>query len=166
MCSPSQVEAGSRPSGAKKQVREQISRRTKKVIDYTMHVQPGDVVQVMKGRDAGLVTQVIDTYPAWNQVLCLNANFKVKHVRATRPDDEGQRVRVEHPFHAANVMHYSEDKEVASFLGMRYEEIDGEIKKVRYLKATGEEVPDRKAPVWTPLDERDDDDFDEDDEEE
>jgi len=134
-----------------RQVRERVDQRTGKKVDFPMHVKPGDVVQVMKGKDAGLVTQVLKTYPTWKRVLCENANMCIKHVKPLKPDDEGERVRVEAPLDVSNVMHYSEEDDTVSLVGMRYQQSeDGDIERVRYYKATGKVIPDREAPEWKP----------------
>jgi len=134
-----------------RQVRERVDERTGKTVPFPMHVKPGDVVQVMKGKDAGRITTVLKTYPTWKRVLCLDVNMCYKHVRPLRPDESGERVRVEAPFDASNVMHYSEEDETVSLVGMRYQESEsGEIQRVRYYKATGKVIPDREAPKWKP----------------
>lgn len=120
-----------------------------------MHVKPGDTVQVMKGKDVGKVTKVIRVFPKWNKVLCLGVNFCIKHVRPMREDEIGQRVQVEAPMSATMVMHYSEKEGTVGNLGIRYETIKGKngpkIVKVRFNKATGEEIPKQAAPKWIPV---------------
>lgn len=109
---------------------------------------------VMKGKDAGKVTTVLKTYNKWRKVLCLGVNYCIKHVRPSREDEVGQRVQVEAPMMADTVMHYSEKENVAGNLGIRFEKRDDKYVKVRYNKATGEEIPERKPPQWVPVLER------------
>jgi len=125
-----------------------------KIIDWKMHVQPGDVVQVVHGGEAGKVTKVLRTYPAWSQVLCANVNMVAKNIRAERDDEKGYQVQVESAFHSSCVLHYDEDMGVAGLLGVRFEDGPNGPRKIRYNKATGNEIPDQKAPEWIALDER------------
>merc|ERR550514_2276829 len=113
-----------------------------------MHVKKGDIVKVVQGKDKGKVTEVIKVWPKWNKILCLGANYCIKHVRPTREDEVGQRVQVEAPMHSSCVMHYSAKYDACGFLGIRYEKQkvdwsdEEQYVKVRYNKATGEAIPD------------------------
>lgn len=135
-----------------RQVAVRVNERTNKPIHYQMHVKPGDTVMVMKGKDAGKVTTVLRTYTKWNKILCLGVNYCIKHVRPEREDQVGQRVQVEAPMPAANVMHYSEKEGVPGLLGIKFEKNeDGYYEKVRFNKATGEVIPKKEAPKWVPV---------------
>mmetsp|Transcript_74905 Transcript_74905/g.162006 ORF Transcript_74905/g.162006 Transcript_74905/m.162006 type:complete len:270 (+) Transcript_74905:58-867(+) len=139
-----------------RQVSVRVNFKTNKPIKYRMHVKEGDTVQVVKGKDAGTVTKVIKVYPKFNKILCLGVNFCIHHVRPQREDEVGQRVQVEAPMSATNVMHYSEKESVAGHLGIRYETIKAKsgqdkLVKVRYNKATGETIPKRRAAKWIPV---------------
>lgn len=137
-----------------RQVAVRVNKKTNKPIRYLMHVKAGDTVQVVKGKDAGKVTTVLKCYPKWNKVLCLGVNFCIKHVRPQREDEVGQRVQVEAPMMADTVMHYSEKEGVVGNLGIRYEKKGDTFFKVRYNKATGEEIPRKQPPKWVPVLER------------
>jgi len=128
--------------------------RKAKVVDWRMHVQPGDVVQVVHGGQAGKVTKVLRTYPSWNQVLCANVNMVPKNIRAERDDEKGYQVQVEKAIHASCVLHYDEDVGVAGLLGVRYEDGPDGPRKVRYNKATGNEIPDQEPPEWIAYEKR------------
>jgi len=146
-------------TGKMRQIKVRVNPKTNKPIRYPMHVRPGDIIQVQKGKDAGKVAEVWKIYSKWNKVTCIGVNYCIKHVRPMRQDEVGQRVQVEAPMHASNVMHYSEKEGVAGLLGIKYEMTeDGTVKKIRYNKATNEEIPDRRRPKWTPVLERDDED--------
>lgn len=154
--------AGKKPFFRGRQVAVRVNFKTNKPIRYRMHVKPGDTVQIVKGKDAGKVTKVMRVFPKWNMVLCLGINFCIKHVRPMREDEVGQRVQVEAPFSATNVMHYSEKEGVAGNLGIRYETRTTKsgkekLTKIRYNKATGEEIPKQRAPKWIPVLDRVDD---------
>ena len=126
---------------------------------------PGDMVQVMKGKDAGKVTEVLRVYPKWNKILCLGVNYCIKHVRPQREDEVGQRVQVEAPMHASCVMHYDPEEKLAGHLGIRFVKKTRQgrdiVKKVRYNKSTGNAIPLRKPKTWVPVLDREAEDEDE-----
>lgn len=145
-----------------RQLRVRVNKKSNKPIRYRMHVRAGDTVMVMKGKDAGKVAQVWKVWTKWNKCTCIGVNYCIKHVRPMRQDEVGQRVQVEAPMHVSNVMHYSVKEGVAGLLGIKYEMRDGKVRKVRYNKATNEEIPYRKIPKWVPVLEREEDDEEED----
>mmetsp|Transcript_14953 Transcript_14953/g.28075 ORF Transcript_14953/g.28075 Transcript_14953/m.28075 type:complete len:179 (-) Transcript_14953:142-678(-) len=144
-----------RPIFKGRQLAVRVNPATNKPVRYKMHVMPGDIVQVMKGKDKGKVTEVLRIFPKWNKILCLGVNYCIKHVRPQREDEVGQRVQVEAPFHSSWVMHYDEEDEVAGLLGVRFEkrEVKGQeiVKKVRYNKSSGNAIPVRTASKWVPV---------------
>eukprot|EP00930_Biecheleria_cincta_P023409 TRINITY_DN1691_c1_g1_i1.p1 TRINITY_DN1691_c1_g1~~TRINITY_DN1691_c1_g1_i1.p1 ORF type:complete len:276 (-),score=32.63 TRINITY_DN1691_c1_g1_i1:165-992(-) len=151
------VRAGrKRPIFRGRQLAVRVNPNTNKPIRYRMHVKAGDTVQVMKGKDAGKVTEVLKTYPKWNKILCLGVNYNIKHVRPQKAEDVGQRVQVEAPMHSTCVMHYDEEAGVAGLLGIRFEKKvmkDGTeiMKKIRYNKATGTKIVGKKPQKWVPV---------------
>ncbi|CAE7256182.1 rplX [Symbiodinium pilosum] len=145
-----------RPIFNGRQIAVRVNPKTNKPVRYKMHVMPGDTVQVMKGKDKGKVTEVLRIFPKWNKILCLGVNYCIKHVRPMREDEVGQRVQVEAPMHSSWVMHYDEEEEVAGLLGVRFKKKalkDGSevVKKVRYNKSTGNEIPVRAPSRWVPV---------------
>lgn len=148
--------AGRRAIYRGKQVAVRVNPNTNKPIRYRMHVKSGDTVQVMKGKDAGKVTEVIRVYPKWNKILCLGVNYNIKHVRPQNEEDVGQRVQVEAPMHSTCVMHYDEDAGVAGLLGIRFElkTLSNGLtiaKKIRYNKATGATIVPKRPQQWVPV---------------
>ncbi|CAK9048452.1 unnamed protein product [Durusdinium trenchii] len=146
-----------------RQIAVRVNRKTNKSIKFRMHVMPGDIVQIMKGKDKGKVTEVLRIYPKWNRILCLGVNYCIKHVRPQREDEVGQRVQVEAPMHSSCVMHYDPEEQIAGPLGIRFEKrvkkSGGKeyVKKVRFNKATGNDIPKRDAKKWVPVLDRDED---------
>jgi len=133
-----------------------VNPATNKPIRYRMHVKPGDTVQIMKGKDAGKVTEVLKIYPKWNKILCLGVNYNIKHVRPQKEEDVGSRVQVEAPMHSTCVMHYDEDAGVAGLLGIRFElkTLSNGIeiaKKIRYNKASGAQIVAKLPQKWVPV---------------
>lgn len=134
-------------------------RKNNTKIPFKMHVEEGDIVQVVYGKDRGLVTQVCRAYPLWNRVICFGANLFTKFVRPMRQDEVGMKCKVEAPFHATNVMHYDLAEKKAGYLGIKFDMITAEdgtqiVRKVRYNKATGNIIVPRIPPEWSPVSER------------
>ena len=114
-----------------------------KPVRIQMHVQTGDLVQVIAGGDKGTVGRVARVFTKTGQVLVEGANIRTKHVKPAGEEEGGQIVRKEFPMHHSNVAAYSETANVASRIGIR---VEGD-KKVRFLKKTGEPVVKRAAPA-------------------
>jgi hypothetical protein len=73
----------------------------------------------------------------------------VRNVKPRTKEEQGQQKKMESLIHHSNVMHYSTEKEVRSRVGVRVE-ADGT--KVRYLKKTGEVLPERSFKLAAPAD--------------
>lgn len=103
-----------------------------------MHVCSGDLVQVISGKDKGLVGKITRVNTKTGQVVVEGANIRTKHVKPQQGAEEegGQIVKAEAPVHHSNVQHYSESAKTASRVGHKME---GD-KKVRYLLKTGEVI--------------------------
>eukprot|EP01025_Chloroclados_australasicus_P055337 TRINITY_DN6681_c0_g1_i1.p2 TRINITY_DN6681_c0_g1~~TRINITY_DN6681_c0_g1_i1.p2 ORF type:complete len:182 (+),score=18.42 TRINITY_DN6681_c0_g1_i1:70-546(+) len=99
-----------------------------------LHVKTGDKVVVIAGDDKGTTGVIKQVYTKTSQVLIEGVNISIRHKRAASQDEPGERVEVESPINASNVMHWSESQQTRSRLGTKV--VDG--KKVRYLKKTGE----------------------------
>ncbi|KAL4433676.1 hypothetical protein ABPG75_000117 [Micractinium tetrahymenae] len=104
-----------------------------------MHVRLGDTVKVIAGGDKGKVgtVQALDTKRG--MVVVEGVNIKTKHVKPSAQGEAGQIVKKEFAVHHSNVALYSTAQQVHSRVG--YKEVDG--KKVRFLKKTGEVLPER-----------------------
>eukprot|EP00438_Fugacium_kawagutii_P008285 Skav228067 [mRNA] locus=scaffold52:9963:13006:+ [translate_table: standard] len=139
---------------------------------------PGDIVQVMKGKDTGKARHFLlfgsfaflgvedMARESAMRILCLGVNYCIKHVRPQREDEVGQRVQVEAAMHSSCVMHYDPEEKIAGHLGIRFVKKtrkDGKeiVKKQRYNKATGNAIPIRVAKKWVPVLDREAEDEDE-----
>ncbi|KAL4450652.1 hypothetical protein ABPG77_001008 [Micractinium sp. CCAP 211/92] len=105
----------------------------------SMHVRLGDTVKVIAGGDKGKVgtIQAVDTKRG--MVVVEGVNIKTKHVKPGVQGEAGQILKKEFPVHHSNVAVYSSAQQVHSRVG--YKVVDG--KKVRFLKKTGEVLPER-----------------------
>jgi large subunit ribosomal protein L24 len=123
-----------------------------------LHVRKGDRVQVISGKDKGLVGEVIAVYPERNRVTVAGVNIVKRHLRDTsaqpqsRQTTKGGIVSSEAPIHASNVqLVVKNDKgdEVVTRVGYTRSQVikrraDGSeytsSRSVRIARATGEEI--------------------------
>jgi large subunit ribosomal protein L24 len=123
-----------------------------------LQVRKGDRVQVISGKDKGLVGEVIAVYPDRNRVTVAGVNIVKRHLRDTsaqpqsRQTTKGGIVSSEAPIHASNVqLVVKNDKgdEVVTRVGYARTQVikrrpDGSeytsSRSVRIARATGEEI--------------------------
>ena len=70
-----------------------------------MHVRTGDMVIVTSGNDRGQTGEVKKAFPKADRVIVEGVNLRWKHRKPTQQNPQGERVQIEHPIHASNVMH-------------------------------------------------------------
>lgn len=109
--------------------------KQKKVVRHKMHVKKGDTVQVITGKDKGVIGEVVAISAKKSQVVVQGVNMRTKHVKPQAEGESGQILTKEFPVHSSNVMLYSTKQKVASRVAHTFTE-DG--RKVRMLKKTGE----------------------------
>jgi large subunit ribosomal protein L24 len=123
-----------------------------------LHVRKGDRVQVISGKDKGLVGEVIAVYPDRNRVTVAGVNIVKRHLRDTsaqpqsRQTTKGGIVSSEAPIHASNVqlvVKNGKGDEVVTRVGYSRSDVikrrpDGSeytsSRSVRIARATGEEI--------------------------
>jgi large subunit ribosomal protein L24 len=110
-------------------------RTQKPAVRQKMHVRKGDTVQVIAGKDKGVVGEVVAISAKKSQVIVQGVNIRTKHVKPQQEGESGQILTKEFPIHSSNVMLYSTKQKVASRVAHTFTE-DG--RKVRMLKKTGE----------------------------
>ena len=71
-----------------------------------MKIRKGDKVQVIAGRDKGLVAEVVAVLPRSNRVVVEGANIAAKHEKPNQINPDGGIVNKEMPINASNVMVY------------------------------------------------------------
>ena len=69
-----------------------------------MKIHVGDTVQVVTGRDKGVVGKVLSIDRKKTRVIVEGANMVHKHVRPSQRNPQGGRLHKEMPIHASNVM--------------------------------------------------------------
>ena len=70
-----------------------------------MHVRKGDQVIVIAGNDKGKTGEVILAMPKDMRVVIEGVNLRWKHRKPTQQNPQGERVQIEVPIHASNVLH-------------------------------------------------------------
>ena len=117
-----------------------------------MHVRKGDRVQVVAGKDRGLVGRVIAVLPEERRVIVEGVNRVKRHTRvgeSSRGAKTGGIVTQEAPIHVSNVMLVDPDGNKATRVGFRREEVtktrpDGSTytttRSVRVSTRTGKDI--------------------------
>jgi len=117
-----------------------------------MSIRKGDQVQVIAGKDRGLVGRVIAVLPTEQRVIVEGVNRVKRHTRvgeSQRGAKTGGIVTQEAPIHVSNVMLVDPDGKKATRVGFRREEVsksrpDGSTytatRSVRVSKRTGKDI--------------------------
>lgn len=66
-------------------------------------IKRGDMVRVLRGKDAGAQAKVLAVLPRDEKVVVEGLNMAKKHVRARTTSQKGQRVSIAAPIRIANV---------------------------------------------------------------
>src|SRR5690625_1003184 len=104
-------------------------------------IKKDDLVQVITGKDKGLQGKVLRVLPKKNRVLVEGINRVKRHLRAGQfGETEGGIVESEAPIHISNVAVVDPESGKPTRVGYRFEDVDGETKKVRYAKDSGKEL--------------------------
>jgi len=69
-----------------------------------MKIKKGDIVKILKGKDAGKSGKVIKSLPKENKVVIEGLNLYKKHIKPKRQNEKGQIVEVPRPVNISNVM--------------------------------------------------------------
>lgn len=101
-----------------------------------MKIKKGDQVEIVAGKDKGKRGSVLRTLPALGKVIVEGLNLRVKHVRARREGEAGQRLEVAAPLDASNVMVVCPHTDKPTRIGYR---VDGD-RKVRISKRAQKEI--------------------------
>jgi large subunit ribosomal protein L24 len=102
-------------------------------------IKKGDTVEVITGKDVGERGEVVAVFPKENRVIVDGVNKMKRHQQARQAGNQqipAQIIDFDAPMHISNVMLVSPSG-VKTRVGFKFRE-DG--RKVRYCKATGEEL--------------------------
>ena len=117
-----------------------------------LRIRKGDTVQVIAGKDRGLVGRVIAVLPEQGRVIVEGVNRVKRHTRvgqSQRGAKTGGIITQEAPIHSSNVMLVDPDGKKATRVGYRREEVsksrpDGSsytaTRSVRVSKRSGKDI--------------------------
>jgi len=117
-----------------------------------LRIRKGDTVQVIAGKDRGLVGRVIAVLPEQGRLIVEGVNRVKRHTRvgqSQRGAKTGGIITQEAPIHASNVMLVDPDGKKATRVGYRREEVsksrpDGSsytaTRSVRVSKRSGKDI--------------------------
>jgi large subunit ribosomal protein L24 len=117
-----------------------------------LKIRKGDTVQVIAGKDRGLVGKVISVIPAEQRIIVEGVNRVKRHTRvgqSNRGAKTGGIVTQEAPIHVSNVMLVDPETKKATRVGFRREEVvkqrpDGSSytteRSVRVARRSGKDI--------------------------
>jgi len=101
-----------------------------------MKIKKGDKVQVVTGKDKGLVGDVLAVYPDKNKLVVEGVHVVKKHIKPNQANPDGGIESKEAPIDASNVMLYDSKAKKAGRVGYAIEKDE----KVRINRKTGAKV--------------------------
>ncbi|MCX6800044.1 MAG: 50S ribosomal protein L24, partial [Candidatus Falkowbacteria bacterium] len=69
-----------------------------------MRIKRGDTIKVLAGKDKGKTGKVLQIFPEKNRASVEGINLLIKHLRANKRDEAGQRVQFPSPLNMSNIM--------------------------------------------------------------
>ena len=104
-----------------------------------MHVHRGDLVQVIRGNDAGKRGRVLRTIAEDGRVVVENINMVYRHMKRSQKHPQGGRIRKESPIEVSNVMVFCESCSKPARIRVQRDE---EGRKVRVCARDGNVIPE------------------------
>ena len=101
-----------------------------------MMIKKNDMVKVIAGAHKGKTGKILQVLPTEGKIVVDGVNLRVKHVRAAKGTDKGQKVEFFAPISASNVMYLAADGSMTR-LGAK---MTSDGKKVRVAKKTGDTI--------------------------
>lgn len=71
---------------------------------HIVKIRTNDMVRILTGKDRGKTGKVIQVFPQLRQVVVEGINTMVKHVKAPKSNEKGQKVEFNGPIDISNVM--------------------------------------------------------------
>jgi len=107
-----------------------------------LHVRHGDMVEVVAGNAKGTRGRIIRAMPSKGKVVVEGVNMVWKHMKRSRTRQRGERIEIESPIDASNVMLICPNRDCKAFdRGVRVRKMtrpDG--KKARVCARCGAEI--------------------------
>ena len=101
------------------------------------HINQGDNVVVISGKDKGKTGKVLKVFRKENKITVEGVHIIKKHKKPMGPGRPGEIVESEGPIFASKVMHWDEAKKKASRVKKKF--LDNK-KKVRIYQTSGEQI--------------------------
>lgn len=103
-----------------------------------MKIKVGDKVQILSGKDKGKSGKVVQVFVAENRLVVEGLNLLVKHQRARRQGEKGQRIQFPAPLNSSNVALVCPKCNKAARVGWQINQVEGKKKKQRVCRACQE----------------------------
>nr|YP_011005302.1 50S ribosomal protein L24 [Chorda asiatica]QWK43152.1 ribosomal protein L24 [Chorda asiatica]WAM62165.1 50S ribosomal protein L24 [Chorda asiatica] len=84
--------------------------KKKMKLQIKVNIKLGEKVKIISGREKGKVGLVKEIIKKKNKLIVEGVNIKVKHLKPTRPEQNGEIKRIEFPIHSSNVSLYQEQE--------------------------------------------------------
>ena len=82
--------------------------KKKASLQLKVHVKIGEKVKVISGKEKGKIGLVKKILKQKNRLIIEGINIGVKHIKPSRPGQNGEIKRIECPIHSSNVSLYKE----------------------------------------------------------
>lgn len=99
-----------------------------------MKIKKGDTVKIITGKDKGKTGTVLRAYPEESRIVIEGLNLVVKHVKARKQGEKGQKLYIPARLGISKVMLVCKGCGKATRVGYRITDIDAKRTKVRMCK--------------------------------
>ncbi len=82
--------------------------KKKATLQLKSHVKIGEKVKIISGKEKGKIGLVKKIIKQNNRLIIEDINIGVKHIKPSRPGQNGEIKRIEFPIHSSNVSIYKE----------------------------------------------------------
>ena len=85
-----------------------MNKNKNKNFQKKLHVKIGEKVQIISGQEKGKIGFVKQIVKQKNKIIVEGINIRVKHIKPSRPGQNGEIKRIEFPIASSNVSLYKE----------------------------------------------------------
>nr|YP_011005021.1 50S ribosomal protein L24 [Analipus japonicus]WAM61884.1 50S ribosomal protein L24 [Analipus japonicus] len=79
-----------------------------KIVQKKSRLKIGEKVKIISGKERGKVGLIKKIIKPQNKIIVQGINIKIKHVKASGPEEKGEIKRIEFPIDSSNVSPYEE----------------------------------------------------------
>lgn len=94
-----------------------------------MQIKKNDKVKILAGKDKGKTGKVLQVFPSLNKASIEGVNILIKHLRAGKQGEKGQRIEFPAPMNVSNAMLVCPKCDKPTRIGHEYIEITANGKK-------------------------------------